>query len=263
MSNVDVSLFMNENLLKGKGAFSTFNLFFVLCLAVLFCGCESQKRNSSISTTQPCVKYTLYPGDKLLVRYPTDPSLNQQVPIRSDGMISLPYVGDVPAARRTPQELAKDLNNRYKGILKMGQVTVIVLEESGRRIYLGGQVFTPGAYPLKPNVTLVQALFEAGGVTPEANTRQILILRSAGDEGTFILENNLEKILAGKEDAVALQPFDVVFVPQSVIAKADQFVEQYINLIVPRSLNFPFTYQMRNAPLRVIDESRTNRGALR
>jgi len=223
--------------------------------AVLLVGCE--KKTNSISITKSPfdpnapVTYLLYPGDELLIRYPTDPDLDQQVPIRSDGMISLPYVGEVQAAHRTPAELADELNKKYHGLLKRGAVTVIVKKETGRRIYIGGQVLAPGTIQLRPNQTLVQALFETGGLTAEANSKQITILRYRMGEGSYVMVANVDRILAGNDRPVRLEPFDVIYVPQSRIAKIDQFVQQHINLIIPRAVSFPFTTELHAEPVRI------------
>lgn len=196
-------------------------------------------------------KYELYPGDKLMIRYPTDPTLDQEVRIRSDGFISLAHVGDVRAARRSPSELAIELNTRYSAVLKKADVTVIVLDESGRRIYLGGQVRVPGALPLHANQSLSQAIFEAGGVTVQARMEQIIVIRR-GPDATYVLKADLGKILAGAEPDVRLAPFDVIHVPETIITRVDQFVDQYVNGLIPRAAIFTFDTELKKQPVRVI-----------
>jgi len=198
------------------------------------------------------VPYVLYPGDRLLVRFPTDSTFDQELRIRSDGMITLPYAGDVEAARRPPTELATELNERYAGVLNDPQIAVIVLEEEGRRVYVGGQVQVPGALALRPNSTLVQALYESGGATSEANVEQVIVLRNRPGEGTYVLAANLKRILAGQDPDVRLHPFDIVHVPETIIAQVDRFVQQYVNMIIPQAVAFPFTTEIHNEPVRVI-----------
>lgn len=201
-------------------------------------------------------KYELYPGDRLMIRYPTDPTLDQEVRIRSDGFISLAYVGDVQAARFSPAELAHELNTRYAGVLKKADVTVIVVDEAGRRIYLGGQVRVPGALPLRANQSLSQAVIEAGGVTPQAQTEQVIVIRRSPD-ATYVLKANLGRILAGAEPDVRLAPFDIVHVPETVITRIDQFVDQYVNSLIPRPVIFSFDVELKKQPVHVISNQQS------
>ncbi len=203
-------------------------------------------------------KYVLYPGDRLLVRYPTDPTLNAETLIRSDGKISLLYVGDVQAAQRSPTELAAELNQRYEGVLKEANTAVIVLEESGRRIYLGGQVRIPGAFPLRAGETLTQCIFEAGGITEYAQSSEIVVVRVRPGERTYVLTANLANILAGRTPDVQLEPFDIVYVPETSITVINRFVEQYINRMIPRSVSFPFTTELYTQPVRIISNDQSN-----
>ncbi|MBI4717866.1 MAG: polysaccharide biosynthesis/export family protein [Planctomycetes bacterium] len=200
-------------------------------------------------------KYVIYPGDVLLLKFPTDSTLDQQAPVRSDGMISVPYLGDVPAAQRTPEELVAELETRLAGFLQKPEVTVIVSQEAGRRVYVGGQVLRPGAVPLQPNQTLAQAMFEVGGVTETANPASVLVLRTRLGEGRYVLQANLGRILAGQESDIRLEPYDVVFVAESGIARVDRFVEQYINRIIPRAAAFPFTTELSTQPVRVVNRN--------
>lgn len=200
-------------------------------------------------------QYVLYPGDLLMFRFPSDPTLDQEVRIRSDGKISLPHVGDIVAAQRSPEELAKDLSKRYEGVIKKPEVTVIVAEETGRRVYLGGQVRSPGAFPLRGDQTLAQAIFEAGGMTGTAHAGDILILRSRPGEGVYVLKVDLERILAGNDVDVRLEPQDVVHVPETAIARVDRFVEQYINGLIPRAASFSFTTELKTQPVRVTGQN--------
>ncbi len=203
--------------------------------------------------------YLLCPGDKLLVRYPTDATLDQEVRIRSDGQISLAYIGDLRAAQRPPIEVAAEINEKMRPFLNDPKVAVIVMEEPGRVVFINGQVRLPGTIPLRPSQTLLQSIVEAGGATSLANAEQVLVLRTTPNDGTYVLSVNLKKVLAGQTLDLRLQPYDVVHVPETIIAQVDLFVEQYINAIIPRAAAFPFVTQLHNEPLKVIGD--TNRAS--
>jgi polysaccharide export outer membrane protein len=217
-------------------------------------GCQHDQRRTLLGTpfdpqTRP--DYLLQPGDKLQIRYASDPNLDQEVLVRSDGKISLPHVGDIQAAPMHPADLSDLLNERYAGVMTRPDITVIVAEESGRRVYMGGEVRRPGSMPLHPNETLAQAVFDAGGFTNSAHTKQVVVIRGAPSEKVHVLEADLDRILAGADPDVLLQPLDIVHVPMSPIAKIGLFVDQYINALVPRSVSVPLLYELHNQPLEI------------
>ncbi len=218
-------------------------------------GCQSPQPSLAGTPFDPDVppKYVLQPGDKLLVRHASDTDLDQEVLVRTDGMISLPYVGDIPAALKSPAELTEELNKTYADVLARPDTTVMVLKESGRRIYIGGELRMPGTMLLHPNQTLIQAIFEGGGLTPEAYRKGVLVMRARPGGGVHVLRVDIGRVLAGDHPDVRLQPLDIIYVPETAIAKVDRFVEQYINRVVPRPFSFPFslTYELHNQPIRV------------
>ena len=144
--------------------------------------------------------------------------------------------------------------SKLTGVLQKPEVTVVVVSEVGRRVYLGGEVQRPGTILLQPNQTLTQALFEAGGLKETAHKGGILILRHLLNEGTYVLETNLDNILAGQDADVLLEPYDIIYVSETIIAKVDRFVEQYINRIIPRAISFPFLTELATQPVRVVDQ---------
>lgn len=200
--------------------------------------------------------YLIYPGDVLLCSFPTNRDLNQEVRVRSDGRISLPYVGDVMAAHRSPDDLAQDLKHRFHGIIESSEVAVIVKAESGRIVYVGGEVNRPGMLGLMPHQTLVQALYEAGGLAETAHSGGILVMRNRVNEGTYVLKADMGQILSGEAPDVRLEPYDIVHVPPTAIAQINQFVEQYVNRMVPRVVSFPFVTELNKQPVKVISETR-------
>jgi len=217
-------------------------------------GCHEGERPSLAGTLfdpESRTEYFIQPGDRLLVRYASDSGLDQEVLVRSDGKISLPYVGDVQAGNIPPSELRDHLNERYAGVMTRPDVTVIVSKESGRRIYMGGEVRRPGSMPLYPNETLVQAVFDAGGFTDSAHTKQVILMRGSGGKEIHVLEADVDRILAGLDPDVHLQPLDIVHVPKSTIAKIGRFVDQYINALIPRPVSIPLTYELHVRPLRI------------
>ncbi|NOT00364.1 MAG: polysaccharide export protein [Phycisphaerales bacterium] len=236
-----------------------FSVLISCVLPAVLSGCQTppSPRGGTPFDPAAAVRYTLQPGDTILVRYPSDTTLDQEVIIRTDGQISLPYVNDVQAALRSPTELSAELNERYAAILKKPDVTVIVQEESGRRIYLGGEVQTPGEFELRPNQTLLQALFVAGGLRTEADRREVMVMRACAGDGIHILQVDVDRILAGAEPDVRLEPLDIVHAPRSTIAEIGDWVDMYINRMVPRVFSATFLYELHNEPIKTSGNSAT------
>ncbi len=226
----------------------------VMLACAVLTGCRAAPRPSLVGTVfdpdQPA-KYVLHPGDQLSIRYPSDKTLDQEVTIRADGKISLAYVGDVVAALKSPSELRDELNALYGDVLKRPSVTVIVEEESGRYAYFGGEIGKPGSLLLHPNETLAQAVFHAGGLTRQGHSDAILLLRACPGNGVHVLEVDLNRILSGLDRDVRLQPLDIVYVPQTTIAKVGDFVDQYINRVIPRPFSALFTYELHTQPIDI------------
>lgn len=121
--------------------------------------------------------YVIGAQDVLDISVWKEPDLTRTVPVRPDGKISLPLLNDVQAAGLTPTQLADQITANLKKFVTDPQVTVIVTEINSQRVYILGEVTRPGAYPLLPQMTLLQAISSAGGFTQFANQKRIYLLR--------------------------------------------------------------------------------------
>jgi polysaccharide export outer membrane protein len=106
-----------------------------------------------------------------------DADLSRTLPVRPDGFISLPMVGEVKAEGRTPDELAAEVREALKPYVQDPRVTVIVREVNSSRVFITGEVTHPGAYPLRGRVSILQAIALAGGFTDFADRDAIVVLR--------------------------------------------------------------------------------------
>ncbi len=197
------------------------------------------------SPTRTGTAYHLSPGDGLDIKFYYSPELNESLVIRPDGYISLQLVGEVQAADLSPGELSERLRERYTRHIPNPEVTVIVRTAAPQLVYVGGEVASPGTCPVQGRLTCAQALFARGGARGSARLSQVLLLRSAGPDSSTVREIDLDRILNGRDPDVVLAPYDVVYVPKTAIAQVGQFVQQFINDIVPRSLSFPYALNSR------------------
>ena len=173
--------------------------------------------SSSPAATRPSAsdsEYKIGPQDVLHVDVWKEPDISRQVTVRPDGKISLPLLNDVQAAGSTAMELSVVIRDGLKKYITEPQVTVTVSEINSRRVYVTGEVLRAGAYPLLPNMTVLQALSSCGGFTQFANTKKIYILRTEGGKQMRI-PVNYKAVVSGRkpEENIPLQPGDTIVVP--------------------------------------------------
>jgi protein involved in polysaccharide export with SLBB domain len=192
-------------------------------------------------------RYTIAPGDQLLINSYYHSDLKQPVTVQPDGHVSLLLVGDVVAGGKTPQQLAEELSRAYGKFLEDADLTVTVSESVGLSVYVGGEVAKPAMLPIRGELTLLQSITQAGGFLATANREQVLVVRQTADGHYRTLQANVEQVLRNEGGEIYLRRHDVVYVPKTQIAKVNQFVEQYINEIIPHFVNTVFSYQLLSA----------------
>lgn len=166
----------------------------------------------SNSSTAP--DYRLAAGDKLRIEVYKDTQLSQSLQVRPDGKITLPLVGDIPAAGRTSIELRDAIAGALEEYIAKPVVTVIVTETTPQVVYVTGEVTKPGALPLaNGQMSIIQAIAMAGGFTDFANKKDIRVLRK-GANGMQTLRFNYKEAIEdeSRREPLALLPGDTVIV---------------------------------------------------
>jgi polysaccharide export outer membrane protein len=158
--------------------------------------------------------YTLQPGDILEILVWKEEDLTKEVLIRPDGGISFPLAGDLEASGHTVQELRAELTRRLSRFIPDLDVTVLLKEVKGNKIYVIGQVSKPGEFVVNPQVDVMQALTMAGGMTAFASLGDIFVLRRSQGEQTR-LRFDFTAVSKGRDlqQNIMLQSGDVVVVP--------------------------------------------------
>jgi polysaccharide export outer membrane protein len=169
--------------------------------------------SSASSKSAPAdANYVIGPQDMLDISVWKEEQLTKTVPVRPDGKISMPLLNDVQAAGLTPTQLANQITESLKKFVTDPQVTVIVREINSQRVYLLGEVARAGAYPLLPNMTVLQALSSAGGFTQFANLKKIYVLRvENGKQEKFPF--NYKHALESPDQNILLKAGDTIVVP--------------------------------------------------
>jgi polysaccharide export outer membrane protein len=156
--------------------------------------------------------YRLQPGDKIHIEVYHDQDLSPSLQIRPDGQITLPLLGDVPAAGRTSIELRDQIAKQLNEYIASPVVTVMVLETVPQVVYVMGEVNKPGTLSLVGGrLSILQALAMAGGFTDFANKKDIRVLRH-GKNGMQTLRFNYKEALDDSHEPLQLLPGDTVIV---------------------------------------------------
>lgn len=173
----------------------------------------SPSKNPPQQLPQVGPSYVIGADDTLFISVWKEPDLTNTLPVRADGMISMPLLNDVQAAGLTPMQLGTSLTEKLKKYIEDPRVTVIVTQMNSQKIYLTGEVAHPGMTVLTPGMTVLQAL-ASGGFTQFANTSKIYVLRhEGGSEKRYPV--NYKKLVKGEasEQNILLKPGDTIVVP--------------------------------------------------
>ncbi|HEU4418784.1 MAG TPA: polysaccharide biosynthesis/export family protein [Planctomycetota bacterium] len=209
-------------------------------LLIVLCACSAPGPYPVLHTRETPVPppvqgpLVLEPGSQMEVKFFYTPELDTAQQVRPDGKISLPLIGDIEVAGRTPESVRGQLLERYAGKLVDPEINVIVRTWPNRRVLVSGQVLKPGVYDMTGSMTVLEAVMFAGGPDfREGDVSEVIVIRREGKDCHGYLVD-LEPTLAGEAATpFELRPLDVVYVPRTGIAEVNQWVRQYITNMVP------------------------------
>ena len=184
----------------------------------------------------PKSDYLIGVGDTLDIKFLYNPELNElAVPVRPDGRISLQLAADVQAANQTPNQLRKVLAEKYASEINKPEIAVIVRTFTSHKVFVDGEVLFPGTVPIQGPTRLVEAISLARGFRESARLSNVIVIRKDVDGKAMSTNIDYRKIIDGSDlsQNITLLPYDIVYVPKSVIANIDKFVSEYINLSIP------------------------------
>jgi polysaccharide export outer membrane protein len=157
--------------------------------------------------------YVIGPDDSLKIDVYGSPDLSTTLPVRPDGMITLPEIGDIPAAGRTPMQLTADVTAQIKKLVVDPTVTVTVMAVNSKHVFMIGEIGRQGPLAITPGMTILQAISAAGGLTPYASKKHIYILRGDPGKQQKIPFDYTKALKKGDMQGVTLQPGDTIVVP--------------------------------------------------
>jgi polysaccharide biosynthesis/export protein len=159
--------------------------------------------------------YVIGNDDLLAISVWKETELTKSVPVRSDGKISLPLVGEIQAAGRTPAQLEKEITDKLRNFITTPEVTVVVEKVNSRKYNVLGEVAKPGSYPLTIETTIMDAIAAAGGFRDFAKKSGVYVLRKGANGQEAHLKFNYKEFVKGKNTAqnVKVEPNDTIIVP--------------------------------------------------
>ena len=187
--------------------------------------------------------YRIQVGDVLEVRLLLNPELNEEVTVRPDGHISTTAAQDAQAYGRTPAELAETLRGIYGHDLQNPRVSVVVRSFAPTRVYVGGEVNTPGEFiTVGPTLTLSQAIARAGGTKLSSDDTSVFVIRRGPNDKPEFMSARWKAVRQGIDPNadIRLAPYDVVYVPKQGIAEVYQYYNQYVGQFANPSFGFSY-----------------------
>ena len=187
---------------------------FALTAAVFMCQVSAESVELSQPSSRVIDAYLVQPGDVLQIMVWREPDMQAEVIVSPDGYFSMPLLGEINTDGKSVTQLRKELVTRIQTFVPDADVTVMVKQALGNKIYVIGKVNRPGEYVLNRNVDVMQALSMAAGIAKFADVDQVKILRRTA-KTQQVLSFDYSQVEAGKrlEQNIVLKPGDVVVVP--------------------------------------------------
>ena len=189
----------------------------------------------------PAQEYKIQYGDQLDIKFLYNPELNENLPVRPDGRITLQLVGDLMVVDMTPTQLSEALKTRYAAEVKRPEITVIVRQFAAQKVFVDGEVGRPGLLQLVGSMTVSQAIAQSGGFGYDARKTEVIVIRQNPAGKPLVTVVDMLQVQRGIDMTmdINLMPYDMVYVPKSQIAEVDKWVDQYIRRMLPFPLPSP------------------------
>lgn len=159
--------------------------------------------------------YVIGENDMLSIDVWKEKEISREIPVRPDGKISLPLIGEIQAAGLTPLQLQDNITQDLKAYIDNPEVTVIVDDPRSHQFNIVGQVARPGTYQLNESMTVLDAIADAGGFKDFAKQTKIYVLRPSPGGVRVRIPFNYKKVIRGSDlqENVPLKPGDTIVVP--------------------------------------------------
>jgi polysaccharide export outer membrane protein len=190
----------------------------VFCMSALIAHSQADeetlfKKESEAKAVVGDKSYVIGAEDVLYIHVWKEDALSKTIPVRMDGNISLPLIHQIKAAGLTPPQLEEAIVRRLREFYENPNVSVTVMEANSFKVYVSGQVKTPGVYKLRSEITILQIISMAGGFTDWAKQKKILVIRKESGKETRITVNYKKAMKGDPKANVILKSGDTIIVP--------------------------------------------------
>jgi polysaccharide biosynthesis/export protein len=217
---------------------------FIFSAAALGCTTLQPAKTPNEMGFAPEPTVLLGPGDIVDIKFFNVSELNETQTVRPDGKIALQLVGEVNVQGKTPAGVREELMRLYTPELRKPEIAVVVRSLSNRRVYVGGEVNRPGLVEMPTRMTALEAILLAGGFDRRRGDISSVVIIRHKDGRRYGCVLDFNDAFKGKEfPSFYLEPLDIVYVPQTKISQVDQWIDQHINLIIPR-VGFSYTWPL-------------------
>lgn len=185
---------------------------------VAFCACVGNAPRRTAADLDVTEDTTIGGGDVFSVRVYGEEDLSADYRVSQDGSIDFPLIGRLQVAGLEPTQVADLLQTRLREgrILAAPQVSIVVSEYNSKRVSVLGAVRTPGSFPMRSGLRVVEAISLAGGFTALANRDATIVTRRVGNE-VRRFRVSVDQITGGHEPDVPLRAGDIVHIPERTI----------------------------------------------
>jgi polysaccharide export outer membrane protein len=175
---------------------------------------QEPREAKPVEAPQVSEGYVIGESDVLAINVWHEPELTRVVPVRTDGKITLPLIGDLQAAGQTVDQLRQTIATGLKRFLEAPEVTVIVQEPRSQFFTVVGKVMKPGSFPLGQRLTVMDGLAVCGGFKDFAKISKIQVVRTHRDGRVERIPFDYKRAVNGdiKQNFV-LEPHDMIVVP--------------------------------------------------
>ncbi|GAB6037501.1 hypothetical protein JCM15519_20600 [Fundidesulfovibrio butyratiphilus] len=178
-------------------------------------------------------------------------AFERQVMVNTSGDIVLPVLGSQKVAGLTLEDARAAIRRSLQQFsVNPVEVNLTLLSSTHRTVFVSGQVRSPGSFPLTTGLTSLKAIMAAGGVTTEGSLDEVVIIHRDAVGDVTIYKTNLSEVInksAGRQD-ISLAPQDIVFVPKTRVAQANQFIDQYVTRMLPFTRSISYSYNRNFNP---------------
>ena len=175
-------------------------------------GACAHSQNTPPAETES-TEYTIGREDVLEIAVWKDAALTTTAPVRPDGRVSVPMVGDIDAEGRTPRQISAEIQKKLEPFVKEPVVSVIVREINSRKFAVVGEVAHPGIYMMRGSMNILQAVAQAGGTTEFASKGSVVLIRRGKDGKERRYSVDLNRAVDGDDGVVTLKAGDTIYVP--------------------------------------------------